>query len=175
MGFAAASAGSRGVKAGVICGVLAFVAIGLGKYWTAQVAIDEVQEAMAQVLGDDSQVDDWYAEVAEDARIYRAGSGSDEFVRQFMVDRDYTDATRASDVSNEELREFREYSEPELQSFSANSPDVNTWKTEAMDQAFGEFDQISTTEIMIDSLGVLDILFLLLGVGTAYRLGSRMD
>ncbi len=171
VGFAAASAGSRGVKAGIICGMLAFAAIGMGKYWAAKAVIDDLKEVVGTTILSEDGLGAIYDEYAEDARIFRAGSGSDEFVRQFMVDRGYTEAARASAISDAELRDFREYTEPGLRDFTEEQPDTDAWATEAI----AEFEGISATEVMMEGFGVLDVLFLLLGVGTAFRLGSQME
>ncbi len=171
VGFVAASMGSRGMQAGIVCGVLAFGAIALGKYWAAQAVIDEVQQGISEVLGDDTDVGDWYQEFVEDAQVLRGVSDSDASIRQYMVDRGYTEAVNADAVTSEELSEFREVFEPDLRNFDPEQSDSEAWK----EIAFGELSDLSAMDVMLDGLGALDILFLLLGVGTAFRLGSRMD
>lgn len=171
VGFAAASLGSQGMKAGVICGLLALAAIGLGKYWATEAAIGEIRDVMTQVLGDQDTVDELFDEYVEDARIFKSGSGSDEFVRQFMVDRAYTEETNPAAISNEELQDFREYNEPDLRQYDPSQSDADGWATLAL----GEAGSLSTTEIMLDSLGFLDLVFLFLGVGTAFKLGRGLE
>jgi len=171
VGFAAASAGSRGVQAGVVCAVIALGSIVLGKYWAYSGIVDEVQEAIAEVSQYDEEMYDYFEEEVEDARLLVNGSGSDDFVRRFMVERGYTDATDPSRVSAYELADFREYVEPALREMAESTPNFEEWQTSSVEA----LDQISPWAMMREDFGVLDILFAFLGIGTAFRLASRMD
>lgn len=173
VGFAAASAGSRGVQAGVLCAILAFGAIVLGKYWAYSAFVDQVQDAMAEVMAvaGDEELYGYFEEGVEEAQVFVSGSGSDDFVRRFMVERGYTDATDPSRVSAAELADFREYTEPALREMAAGSQDFEEWQAESV-AAFG---QISPWAMMREDFGVLDIVFALLGIGTAFRLGGQAD
>ena len=93
IGIAAASAGSRGMQAGVVCAVLAFGSIGLGKYWAYSAFVDQFQEAISGAMQADEEMYDYFDEEMEDARLFVSGSGSDIFIRRFMVERGYTYAT----------------------------------------------------------------------------------
>ncbi len=171
VGFAAASAGSRGMVAGVVCAVLAFGSIGLGKYWAYSAFIGEFQEALTEVMESEDDMFDYFEQEMEDARLLVSGSGSDIFIRRFMVERNYTDASDPAQVSAEEVAFFREYTEPELRDLAENSPEFEEWQSGGV-ASIGEF---SPWAMMREDLGILDILFLLLGIGTAFRLGSQMD
>jgi len=106
VGFAAASAGSRGMQAGIVCAVLAFGSIVVGKYWAYEAFADQFQEKVFSVLGVDEE--EFYAsfeEETEDARVL------------------------------------------------VPSPWV----------------------MMREDFGILDILFAVLGIGTAFRLGSQWE
>ncbi|MEM1176579.1 MAG: hypothetical protein AAGI27_17430 [Pseudomonadota bacterium] len=169
VGFAAAMAGARGVQAGIICGLLALASIGLGKYWAYSAFIDQFQETVAGVMTTDDEMVDYFEEEMADARLYVNGSGSDDFVRRFMVDRGYTDATSPGRVSSAEVADFREYIEPALIEMADNPPDFDEWQESSV-EAIGE---MSPWAMVIESLGLLDIVFAFLGIGTAYRLGSQ--
>ncbi len=173
VGFAAASAGSRGVQAGVVCAILAFGAIVLGKYWAYSAFVDQVQDAIAEVMAvaGDEELYSYFEEGVEEAQVFVNGSGSDDFVRRFMVERGYTDATDPSRVSAAELADFREYTEPVLREMAAGSQDFEEWQASSVEA----FDQISPWAMMREDFGVLDIVFALLGIGTAFRLGSRTN
>ncbi len=170
IGFAAASAGSRGMQAGVVCAVLAFGSIVLGKYWAYSAIVDQLQEAISGISQFDEEMYDYFEEEMEDARLLVNGSGSDDFVRRFMVERGYTDATDPARVSAGELADFREYVEPGLREMAESTPDFEEWQTSGVEA----LDQISPWVLMREDFGILDILFALLGIGTAFRLGSKM-
>ncbi len=169
VGVAAASAGSRGFQAGLVCAVLAFGSIAAGKYWAYSAFVDDFQEAMAGVSEFDEEMQDFYDEQMEDARLFAAGSGSDIFVRRFMVEREYSYATSAADVTAEELAEFREYIEPELREMALNPPNFEEWQSDGTEM----LDELTPWAMMHADFGLLDIVFIFLGVGTAFRLGSE--
>ena len=171
VGFAAASAGSRGMQAGVVCALLAFGSIVVGKYWTYSAFVDEFQEAISGAMEYDDDMQAYFEEELEDARLLVNGSGSDIFIRRFMVDRGYTYATNPADVSKAELADFREYVEPELRELAQNPPDFEEWQANSVDA----LDELSPWTMMLEDFGILDILFIFLGVGTAFRLGSQWD
>lgn len=171
VGFAAASAGSRGMQAGIICAVLAFGSIVVGKYWAYSAFVDQYQEVFTVAMEADEEMYAYYEEELEDARLFVDGSGSDIFTRRFMVERGYTYATDAASVSRDELAEFREYVAPELRSIAMDPPGFEEWQTRSSES----LAEISPWAIMREEFGLLDIVFAFLGIGTAFRLGSQWD
>ncbi len=171
VGFAAASVGSRGMLAGVVCAVLAFGSIGLGKYWAYSAFVDQFQEAISGAMEFDEEMEDYFEEEMEDARLLVSGSGTDVFIRRYMVERGYTDATDPARVSKAELADFREYVEPMLRDTAQNSPEFEEWLAGSVES----LDELSPWAMMREDFGVLDILFVFLGIGTAFRLGSQSD
>ena len=171
VGFAAASAGSRGMQAGVVCAVLAFGSIVLGKYWAYSAFVDQFQEAISGAMEFDEEMYAYFEEEMEDARLLVSGSGSDIFIRRFMVERGYTYTADPARVSKAEIADFREYVEPELRDMAQNAPDFEEWQASSVES----LDELSPWAIMREDFGVLDILFVFLGIGTAFRLASQMD
>ncbi len=88
-----------------------------------------------------------------------------------MVERGYTYATNPAEVSKAELADFREYVEPELRDMAQNPPDFEAGKQAASKVSI----EISPWAMMREDFGVLDILFIFLGIGTAFRLASQSD
>ena len=112
---------------------------------------------------------DYYEEAMEDARLFVRGSGTDIFVRRFMVDRGYTYADDPASVTEAELADFREYVEPELREMAQNPPDYEAWQARNVEI----LEDASPWAMMLEDFGLLDLLFMFLGVGTAFRLASR--
>jgi len=171
VGFAAASAGSRGVQAGVVCAILAFGSIVVGKYWAYSAFVDQFQDEISGAMEYDGEMYDYFEEEMEDARLFVAGSGTDIFTRRFMVDRGYTYASNPADVSAAELADFREYVEPELRLMAQNPPNFEEWQAGSV----ASLEGISPWALMREDFGLLDILFGFLGIGTAFRLASGWD
>lgn len=171
VGFAAAIAGSRGVQAGVVCAVLAFGSIVVGKYWAYDALVDDFQQAFSSAMEDDEEMHAYFEEETESARLFAAGSGTDIFTRRFMVERGYTYATNPANVTDAELEDFREYVEPALREMAQDPPNYEEWQAGSAES----FDEISPWALMREDFGILDILFIFLGIGTAFRLGSQWD
>jgi hypothetical protein len=159
------------MQAGVVCAVLAFGSIVLGKYWAYSGFVDEFQEAISGAMEYDEEMYYYFEEEMEDARLLVSGSGSDIFIRRYMVDRGYTYATDPARVSKDELADFREYIEPELRDIAQNPPDFEEWQASSVES----LDELSPWAMMREDFGFLDILFAFLGIGTAFRLASQWD
>lgn len=180
VGFVAAMMGGRGLLTGIICGVLAFGSIFGGKYLAADSIKTEMVSAIQELQTgfDDPEMQQFYdeemraiyEEVKMDARLFSRLTSESEYA-QFMVDRDYTEASSAAGVSGMEVREFIEYTVPELQWFTANNPSFREWQ----DYNLNSVTDMSTMEWIKEDLGWLDIVFIVLGVGTAFRLGVGSD
>jgi hypothetical protein len=171
VGIAAASLGSRGMQAGVVCAILAFGSIVVGKYWAYSAFVDEFQQAISGAAEFEGEMYDFYEEEMEDARLLVEGSGTDIFTRRFMVDRGYTYETNPANISAAELDDFREYVEPELRAMAQNPPSYEEWQAGSLES----LDEISPWALMREDFGLFDILFALLGIGTAFRLGSGWE
>ncbi|MEO0616047.1 MAG: hypothetical protein AAFY69_07910 [Pseudomonadota bacterium] len=171
VGAAAAALGSKGMKAGVACAVLALGSIVVGKYWSYSAALEQIQEMVLTAIADEGEeMRGVYEEELEDGRILIDGSGSDDFTRQFMIDRYYTDAGSPSDISDAELDEFRTYTAPRLREIAESDASFEEWQRLSV----GAMDEIPILQLMREDLGPLDFLFAFLGIGTAFRLGSKM-
>ena len=104
---------------------------------------------------------------AEDADLWHAlgDSPTDDQITDFAIEREFT-ADNASD--------FRKYSEPMLEWFHANKPTLQEWR--AHEQPAVE-DWVAENYTFIDYLKgdfhLFDILFVILGLATAFGLVSR--
>jgi hypothetical protein len=168
VGFAAAILGGRGKVSGGVCGALALAAILGGKL----LAMGSIQSTLADVMADEelwnAETQAYFEELRTDAKLY-GSLGSDEYaLRRFIVDRGYSEAESVDEVTAEDLSFFREYEAPSLNWIASNNPSYEEWQSHTM-QAITE---ISTLDLVISELGALDLIFLLLGIGTAFRLGS---
>ncbi|MEO0346334.1 MAG: hypothetical protein AAF229_08765 [Pseudomonadota bacterium] len=171
VGAAAAGMGSRGMKAGVVCAILALGSIVVGKYWSYSAVLGQIQELVMSAMGDEEgEMRAVYEEELEDGRILIAGSGSDDFTRRFMIDRYYSDASRPSDISDSELADFREYQVPRLREIAESDPSFEEWQRLSV----GAMDEIPIMQLMREDLSAFDFIFAFLGIGTAFRLGSKM-
>ena len=168
VGFAAASLGSRGQPAGILCGVLTVLAILGGKYLfysDLQANIRSVMEEIGTAELMQASYEQMKLEAAEFVSV-----NDDQGLREFMVRYEYSEHGSPEAVTVEEINIFRDEFEADLVYLASNNPSYDEWMN---DTVAPEVESVSTTQVVYESLGWLDLLFLLFGVATAYRLGSQ--
>ena len=168
VGGLAAWRGGRGTNMGMACAGLALLAILVGKLAAGHYGLKHELEKMTT----DFFTRDLHAEIQEDARQFEQVGSSEQYA-QFMVDRGYTDATTAEAVQRDEIEGFEQNSVPELRAFQERTPPYREW-VESRSERFVEasMSEVSSIDIVKESLGFMDIIFVVLGVGTAFRLGE---
>lgn len=171
VGFAALASGARGNTIGVICALFVVASICSGKYMAVSSQQTELAEILSQTLeykGIDLQ--EFYQEELIDAREFAKLPGDDTSLRQFIAAHDYSESLNAAQVSNAEVDSFLEFTAPRLQDIAQNQPGFEEWREYSLSDSI---KGLSTFNLMIDSPGLVDILFFFLGVGTAFRLASQ--
>lgn len=164
IGFAMAATGGRGQTAAYICGILALLAIMGGKY----MVISDLQSQVGDILSESSEAfHQVYENELKAAQAYTEVDGEQE-LRQFMVDYGYSDAFDAKGVSQDEITAFQEEFEPRLTGYATAQPDYEEWYQNTIEDGLKELTPMG---LMKDSFGLIDILFLFLGISTAARLG----
>ncbi len=173
VGFASAVTGSRGSTAGAMCAVMVLCSILGGKflfYSSIQSNISEIMAGENFWTGEDAQY--WFEEYKYDAELYMDVDGSEESLREFMFERDYTEAYYVEDITSEDIEYFLENDAPDLEWIARESPGLEAWSQRMSASFEAEVANISTMDLVFEDLGLLDLLFLFLGLSTAYRLGD---
>jgi len=169
VGFAAYTFGGRGQVSGIICAVLTLFSIFAGKYFS-YTTFDLA--AMGIVYMQSEEFQEGFAEQAEIARLYVEQVHDEDSVRQFMIDYEMTEASSVSAISSEEISEWQEFVDPWYRGMVDGGEDLSA----VLAASLGEgMEQISTFEMMKEDFGIIDILFLVFGLGAAYRLGSGLN
>lgn len=168
VGIAVRVAGGGGPADAVAAAILAMLAIFAGKalaieWGLAGFAMEDAAEFLPPEL---------YREYQADAAAWQQVDASDpEAVDAFMVSHGYTEAASAADVSFEERQGFREARAPLLLAMHEEQWSEDEWRENMVTITTGEilasyswFDRIK------DSLGLFDIIFIFLGVSTAFKI-----
>ncbi len=168
VGLGAMLLGGRGATTGMACAAMALISIFAGKMFAVQYAAPTaVREALAEHF-----TLDLYTEYQKDAEDFARLTDESQHA-EFMVSHQYTEASEASGVTEDELADFRESSVPILRDMKENNPPFEEWQSKRIDPAAeAVLSELSITKAVIDDLGLIDIVFGLLGVATAYRVGS---
>ena len=172
VGFTAAMFGSKGYNTGVICGVLTLLAIFGGKY----MAMSSIQETWADEIKATTQLQsdefkEVYVKEIKAAQIYaeEVAGGDDASLKKFMSDYGYSDYYGVDELASEDLEDFKEYYAPVLEKIALENPTFDEWVSISFG---GNIEDYSTLELMKLDFGILSIIFLFLGVATAFRLGK---
>lgn len=145
---------------------LTVAGIGGGKAIGAQLQVGSMLEEQAEL----QYCQETYDERCVDAEEL-VGLETDTDLKGFMIERNFTEATAVPDVTDEELELFRTVTVPALQDWRESPPSLEHWRasgTEAMRANFAA--HFSTLDLVKESLGAMDLLFVALGVISAYKL-----
>jgi hypothetical protein len=171
VGFVSLSSGAQGNATGAVCALLVVGSICGGKYMIVASGQSDLAEQLSSSIEYEGIVlQEFYQEELGDASEFSKLPGDDASLRRFMVAHDYSDSPDAAQVTDEEVAQFVEYTAPRLQDIALNRPSFEEWREYNLSDTIRD---LSTFELMIDSLDWMDMLFFFFGVATAYRLASQ--
>lgn len=167
VGYGAHALEGRGMTTGIVCALLAALAILGGKV----MAINHfVNEELTQIA-DAGLTEDTYNELNADAAAFASLSSEADYPA-FMVEHHFTEAEAPADVAQSDVDEFKTFNVPQLQAWNAAPPSYAEWREKAKADAQSYFaDEIPMSELLVDALSPMDLLFFALGVFTAFRVG----
>lgn len=167
VGMSAAMLGGRGLNTGILCAVLAVCSITGGKYLT----MENFRSDYSSLLGEEYPADAiaiMFQAEQEMAQEYQAQVSDEQSRREFMIDYGYSEASEPENITKEEFDSFKNDTEVYYQRILSGELTSENW----LEKTIGdELETLSTWELVKEDLGFIDLLFLFLGVGTAFRLG----
>lgn len=167
IGFVGASTGGRGEVAAVTCAILAVCAILGGKYMIEDYYIAQTDSFFDGELHD--EMSSGYDKLNEEIEIYTAIENDDYLVKRFISDYGYTNADSVTEISDGELEEFRETMAFNIAAME-QVPDLQAALNEMQAEHEQEMGTDSTFSYMIENMGILGIIFIFLGMSTAYKI-----
>jgi hypothetical protein len=169
IGFAAAVVGSRGEVQGTLCGILTIMAILGGKYLTIETVKSEWQLMAAGLSDVGAEVfQEAYEQDLAFAEQYVNEVNDDRSLREFIIEYGYSDADDADAVTFDEITAFKSIAEQPLKTLHSNDPGLEQWLESSYK---AQFEAYSTFDLIKEDFGIVDVLFLSLGVASAFRLG----
>jgi len=179
IGFAATLVGGKGPVVGATCALITVLSIFGGKHMTVSHFYSEEYAAVIADEFDQLIIQEMYDESMVDAEAFASIDKSDAAIKSFMADYGYSEEVSAEAISDEEL----EYFQYEVQPFLEDTEMIVAYYEDLQGQ-FDEFgadapvmaaamEEQSTFSIVVESLGILDLVFIVLGFSTAYRVGSE--
>ena len=179
IGFAATVFGARGRTVGVACAVITVLSIFAGKHMAVSHFYTENYASAIASDYDQLIIQEMYDESMVDAEAFSSIDKNDEAIKVFMADYGYSEEVSADLIADEELEIFQS----EVQPFLENSELIVAYYEEIQGH-FGEvpagepvmaaaMEEQSKFSAVMEGLGFLDLLFIVLGFSTAYRVASE--
>ena len=163
VGTAAVLFGLRGQQGAVIAAALTVAAIFGGKLFTIEFS------ARGQIAELYTKAD--YQEQMRDARDF-PGTDDRALLETYMVEHDFAEPG----VTDEEIEFFEQQWASKLTKWNANKPTIEDWREEMAAEAYEVvLNELGYFGLLKESLGFLDIIFLVLGLSTAYGLVMKND
>lgn len=171
VGLAAAFCGSRGSASGVACAALAILSIGAGKYLAVAWSVSDTTREISSLIRD-SYSQELFAELQADAAEFKKVRNEEQYAK-FMTVRGFSEGQPTED----ELREFKDLTVPMLQQIERGELSFEAWRTAGMQAAETDLTELkrSSMSLLFESLNAFDLLWALLGISTAYKVGSGSD
>lgn len=172
VGVAMAKLGGRGMASACAAAVLTAAGIAGGKLLGMRFV---VEQGFAEVC-EATFTPELHAELVRDAADFAEldGSTGDAELCQFMVEHSYGTADTAEDVEAEELQGFLAVDAPQLRELHSQRLSFEDWRAQRIEegrQAFAE--EFSIVQANLDELGPIDLVFVVLGVTTAFGIVRR--
>ncbi len=167
-GVVAASAGDS-ASAGFLAVVLTVLSICGGKILSVQWSVDHYIES--ELAAEISQ--SMYQEYVTDAEDFMKIAGQRHLYGIYMVEHGYTEAETNTKITQEEAQWFETEQIPFLIDFHNNHPTYEDWKQEQVNEAKAYFSEnVSFGEMLLETLGFMDLIFFCLAIGTAFKVGA---
>lgn len=178
-GFGAAFLGGGGQRAGVIAAIIAVVAIGAGKFMGCAVSLanyDATDDEFAKAEFRKNYTPEIHAESAQASIAWANRSNyqnPDPFILEWGHDLDNNRL-----VSSEEREMFTSVWQPLYNKWGQTPPPFNEAQSDYVNQASSVFSQtiqedVTVMDVVIENMGLLDIVFIALGVATAFGVANK--
>ncbi len=164
VGWATLQGGGRGMKAAVMAAVLAAASIGLGRVAGIHFSIEK---ELGSMFGDAESIEG-FQEFESDGKAYfaLADASGDKVLQQFLDVRGYVGTGEEGAVTMEDVAQARVDTVPGWLTVSQPGG-LEKYKQQMTSEIKGDF---SLWEAFKESFGMLDLLFLGLGVVTAFKM-----
>jgi len=167
VGGGAAWLGGSGNTSGVICASLAIASIFVGKMMAIQFgAPAEIRRQITPELTQER-----FAEFKLAAEDFSKLTSEEQYPA-FILEHGYTEASSVETISEEDISAFNSFHIPAFKDYLAERPDYETWKEHMADFTVNEImAKLPLAQLVKEDLGAMDLLFAVLGIMTAFKLG----
>jgi hypothetical protein len=172
VGVAMVKLGGRNQACAGAAAVLAVAGIAGGKLIATYFVVEKELGASCQ----ETFTRELHGELTRDAADFAqlASNPSDEELRVFMVDHRYTPAEAPEQVEPQEVQEFLATTAQDLRSMRSQPPTYEEWYAAQVAESRRAFEaDFSIVQANLDELNGFDLLWVFLGVSTAFGIVRR--
>ena len=164
VGWATTKAGGAGMKAAVLAAVLTACSIGGGRVGTIKL----VTGGIIQEYTTSEEFRDELLDLKVDAMDFAKLNGAvdDGVLIQFLTDHKYYASDDTQDFNDVYLANFRQVQIPLLEKLGTPTGEMDYLDDVRSDMA----ENLGVWKLLKEGSGIVDLLFLLLGIGTAFKL-----
>ena len=169
VGIAAVMFESEGMATGALCAIFTLLSIFGGKYMAMSYLQETwTQDITAAIEGEEDIYKAYYQQDLKAAEAFGDGIEDKKELIAFLKEHGYEEYYDVNNISDAEIADFNEYVVPHLKRISDTNPSFEEW----LQGSFQEnVENISTSSLVFLDFGLMGILFLILGVGTAFKMG----
>lgn len=168
VGWGAVRIGAPGRTTGFACAALALCSIFAGKMFAVEWSVPgAVRDVAAETFTREA-----YEEARVDAADFAVLDGPEAYAA-FMVTHGYTDVDALEAITPADVEAFEASAVPALVAMHNDQPDYATWRDGMIDWTTeAALEAMPIMDLVVADLGVFDVIFALLGLMTAFRIGS---
>lgn len=174
VGVAMTKFGGRGMTCAGTAAALTVAGIAGGKLLGTRFVVEkEIRENCEATFTPELHAE--FVSDAADFALLDADAG-DEELRLFMLEHRYTNADSPEGVLDEELQGFLATNAPNLRALHANPTSYEDWYAERVAESRQGFEEnFSIVQANLEGLNGFDLLFVALGVSTAFGIVRRAE
>ena len=160
VGLGACILGGRGNSSGAVCAGIALVSIFSGKVTAVSMALED--QSYRQV----------YAFLVPQAQEFVKLKSERQYA-EFMIRFGHTEVQSVDGIPAAQLQNFSTFVVPLLRRIGEEQPLFDEWKQDPAVQVYVHMRtaHISALHVVFDGLNLIDVIFIVLGLGTAFRVG----
>ncbi len=173
IGIAAVMFESEGIATGVICAIFTLLSIFGGKYMvTSSLQESWAQDITSAIAGEEEIYQIYYQQDLKAAEAFGDGIEDKEKLIAFLNDHGYLEIYAVDEISDAEIADFNEFVVPHLKRISETNPSFEEWLKGSFEE---NIKDLPTATLMFADFGIMGIVFLFLGIGTAFKMGMGGD
>jgi hypothetical protein len=130
------------------------------------------EDITAVIEGEEQIYQEYYYQDLRAAEAFGDGIEDKTELIAFLKEHGYEEYYDVDNISDVEIADFNEYVVPHLKRITETKPSFEEWLKGSFQE---NIQDVSTATLVFFDFGLMGIVFLFLGVGTAFKMGMGND